>query len=42
MMVNTCPVAFYKTGYKKRDGKQDTIPEKHPVFGFPQICMKNV
>ena len=35
-MVNTCSVVFCKTGYKKRDAKQDSIPEKHPVFGFPK------
>ena len=34
-MVNTCSVVYCKTGYKKRENKQDTIPEKHAVFGFP-------
>ena len=34
-MVNTCSVACCKTGYKKRENKEDKIPEKHPVFGFP-------
>ena len=34
-MVNTCSVAYCKTAYKKRENKEDKIPEKHPVFGFP-------
>ena len=34
-MVNTCSVVSCKTGYKKRENKEDKIPEKHPVFGFP-------
>ena len=29
-MVNTCSVVYCKTGYK-----EDKIPEKRPVFGFP-------
>ena len=34
-MVNTCSVVYCKTGYKNRENKEDKIPEKHPVFGFP-------
>ena len=34
-MVNTCSVVNCKTGYKKRKDKKDFIPEKFPVFGFP-------
>ena len=34
-MVSTCSVVYCKTGYKKRENKEDKIPEKHPVFGFP-------
>ena len=34
-MVNTCSVVYCKTGYKKRENKEDKIPEKYPVFGFP-------
>ena len=34
-MVNTCSVAYCKIGYKKRENKEKKIPEKHPVFGFP-------
>ena len=34
-MVNTCSVAFCKTGYKKRENNENKTPEKHPVFGFP-------
>ena len=34
-MVNTCSVVYCKTGYKKRENKEDKIPEKHPLFGFP-------
>ena len=34
-MLNTCLVVYCKTGYKKRENKEDKIPEKHPVFGFP-------
>ena len=34
-MVNTCSAVYCKTGYKKRENKVDKIPEKHPVFGFP-------
>ena len=34
-MVNTCSVVSCKTGYKKRENKEDKIPEKYPVFGFP-------
>ena len=34
-MVNTCLVIYCKTGYKKRENKEDKIPKKHPVFGFP-------
>ena len=34
-MVNTCSVVYCKTGYKKRENKEDKIPKKHPVFGFP-------
>ena len=34
-MLNTCSVVYCKTGYKKRENKEDKIPEKHPVFGFP-------
>ena len=33
-MVNTSPVVYSKTGYKKRENKEDKIHEKHPVFGF--------
>ena len=34
-MVNTCSAVYCKIGYKKRENKEDKIPEKHPVFGFP-------
>ena len=34
-MVNTCVVAYCKTGYKKRQHKINVIPEKFPVFCFP-------
>ena len=34
-MVNTCSVVYCKTGYKKRENKEVKIPEKHPLFGFP-------
>ena len=34
-MVNTCSVVYCKTGYKKSENKEDKIPEKRPVFGFP-------
>ena len=34
-MVNTCSVVYCKTGYEKRENKEDKIPEKYPVFGFP-------
>ena len=34
-MVNTCSVVYRKAGYKKRENNEDKIPEKHPVFGFP-------
>ena len=34
-MVNTCSVAFCKTGYKKRINKVDEIPENYSVFSFP-------
>ena len=34
-MLNTCLVVYCNTGYKKRENKEDKIPEKHPVFGFP-------
>ena len=33
-MVNTCVVAFCKTGYKKRQHKINVVPEKFPVFRF--------
>ena len=33
--VNTCVVAYCKTGYKKRQQKINVIPEKFPVFRFP-------
>ena len=34
-MVNTCVVAYCKTGYKKRQHKINVIPEKFLVFRFP-------
>ena len=34
-MVNTCSVIYRKTGCKKRENNEDKIPEKHPVFRFP-------
>ena len=34
-MVNTCVVAFCKTGYTKRENKRDIVPEKFPLFKFP-------
>ena len=34
-IANTCSVVYCKTGYKKRENKENKIPEKHPVFGFP-------
>ena len=34
-MVNTCSIVYCKTGYKKRENKEDKIPEKLPVFDFP-------
>ena len=34
-MVNTSSVVYCKTGNKKRENKEETIPGKHPVFGFP-------
>ncbi|XP_065664750.1 uncharacterized protein LOC136086382 [Hydra vulgaris] len=35
-MVNTCAVIYCKTGYKKRENRINFIPEKHPLFGFPE------
>ena len=35
-MVNTCAVIYCKTGSKKRESRIDFIPEKHPLFGFPE------
>ena len=34
-MVNTCVVAYCKTGYKKCQHKINVVPEKFPVFRFP-------
>ena len=34
-MVSTCSAVYCKKGYKKTENKEDKIPEKHPVFGFP-------
>ena len=34
-MVNTCSVAFCKTGCKQIINKVDEIPENHSVFSFP-------
>ena len=34
-MVNTCVVAFCKTGYQKRQHTIHVIPEKFLVFRFP-------
>ena len=34
-MFNTYSFVYCKTGYKKRENKEDKILEKHPVFGFP-------
>ena len=34
-MVNTCVVAYCKTGHKKRQHKIHVISEKFPVFRFP-------
>ena len=35
IMVNTCVVAYCKTGYKKRHHKINVIPEKFPIFRIP-------
>ena len=35
IMVNTCVVAYCKTGYKKRQHKIHVIPKKFPGFRFP-------
>ena len=34
-MVNTFSFVYCKTEYKTRENKEDKIPEKHQVFGFP-------
>ena len=34
-MVNTCVIAYCKTGYTKRQNKIDFVAERFPVFRFP-------
>ena len=33
-MVDTCSVVYCKIRHKKRENKEDKIPEKHTVFSF--------
>ena len=34
-MINTCALAYCKTGYNKRQHKICVIPEKFPISRFP-------
>ena len=33
--MNTCVIAYFKTGYTKRQNKIDFVAERFPVFRFP-------
>ena len=33
--MNTCVIAYFKTGYTKRQNKIDFVAEIFPVFRFP-------
>ena len=37
IIFNTCVIVGFKANYKKRNRKQDFIPEKCTVFGFPDV-----